>query len=384
MKKILLFFTALTAILFPASSLHAGIVSTHLPRSGDRLRPGVADSRYSILSADDSLKTVLLDPSAVSYDGAFGASVYISGDTVSYIQFATKHRFLLRGDTLSYLGFENRATDFRPDTPVRMALLSLRDGERVRDTWKGHVTEWGSLILKRMTGISTSFADRGWTITDGTDTVAGVTRLRWILDMSYADPEVVTTSMPDSAASDRISELRVDPGAVLSERLLTERTIWFQESARYPILAKSRVSRVVFHKDSGTSDTVPVSQTAIHYPAHDQYSDLGEDPAVRTRQGGGEVGAGYYGDSGSDNTVSAGEPSVTGNSISVVLSSEKGNAVAVLTLFSDSGIRLADPVPVTVGTVPQSFEIDIPSGWKGVLILSIETGKDSFTKKVII
>ena len=211
MKRIPLFSLVSAAAFFLGASIQVGVDCRHLPRNGDTLRPGVGNSRYALLSVDESSKTVLLDPTAFSYGGAMNASVHINGDTVSYVQFATRHRFLLRGDTLSYLDFENRATDFHTDAPVATAFLSLRDGERVGDTWVGYVREWDSLLLKNMKGVSTSRVDRGWAITDGTDTVMDVTRLIWNLDMEYADPDIVTAAMPDISTREigRDSTLRV-------------------------------------------------------------------------------------------------------------------------------------------------------------------------------
>lgn len=257
-----------------------------MPRDHDRLHPGLAASPSLIVSVNDSARTVLIDPQGVSFDESYDASPYIDGDTISYVQFATKHRFLLRGDTLSYIGYENRATDFRLDAPVSMAVFPLKDGASVRAGWSGHMLHNGSMILRHVRGTSVSSVEEGWTLTDGNDTVSDAKRLLWKLDMAYADPDSVTASMPDSVASEMISEMQVDVKVVLSERLLTERAMWFADDARYPVLTDSRVSRMILSEEGIPTDTVPVSMLAMHYAASCQYSDTGEEVAAPKRQEG--------------------------------------------------------------------------------------------------
>ncbi|MDE5813137.1 MAG: hypothetical protein K2H72_02520, partial [Muribaculaceae bacterium] len=277
MKKISRIFLLSSLVSIAASSTVAQSDTDHIPRDGDRLHPGLAESRSVILSVNDSTRTVLIDPSAVSFDGESDAWTYIDTDTISYVQFATKHRFKLSGDTLSYIGYENRATDFRLDHPATAAVFPLKDGDIVRDVWTGHMLRHGALMLRHVKGVSTGRVEGGWTLTDGTDTIRNATRLRWTLDMAYADPDSVTAAMPDSVASDIISELQVDVKAIMSERLLTERTMWFSEDARYPILTDNRVYRVLLGEGGAPVDTVPLSTLAIHYPAPFQHSDTGED-----------------------------------------------------------------------------------------------------------
>ncbi len=201
--------------------------------------------------------------------------------------------------------------------------------------------------------------------------------------MAYADTDNVDASMPDSVASSIISELSVNVHDALSERLVTERSLWFTEHARYPILTDTRVSRIILpgHADA---DTVPVSLLAMYYPPSFQYSDTGEEPTAMPRRQP-RSGDNLTFDSGDieESTLDIGEPSVSGSTLTVQLSSESSTE-ATLTLFSDSGMRLTDPVTVTVGPMPQSYAIPVPSGWSGVVLLRVETGDSSYTRKAII
>ncbi len=376
-------FIILTLFSIGAVSISAQQAAAHIARDGDKLHPGLSLSTDLILNIDNSTRTVLLNPDAVIFKESLDASAYIDGDTISYVQSATKHRFIYRNDTLSYLGFENRATEYTLATPANVVCFPLQDGVTICVTWTGQILHHGCMLLKRMAGISTSRIEEGWTLTDGTDTIPSASRLIWTLDMAYADTDSVDTSMPDSIASAIISDMRVNVHDALSERLVTERSLWFTEDARYPILTDTRVSRITLpgHADA---DTVPISLLAMYYPPSFQYSDTGEDRSAMPRR---QTGSGdnLTFDSGDieESTLDIGEPSVSGSMLTVQLSSEYSTD-ATLTVFTDSGIRLTDPVTVTVGPMPQSYGIPIPSGWSGVVLLRVEAGDASYTRKAII
>ena len=385
MKKIPLIFLLIAVFFLVSSSTDAK--PNHTPRDGDRLHPGIASSGSLILSVCDSSRTVLLDPSAISFADDLDAYTYIDNDTISYVQFATKHRFLLQGDTLSYIGFENRATYFRLNSAANAAHFPLKDGATVRDKWSGSMLQYGSMILKRTVGISSSRAESGWTLTDGTDTLRNAVRLKWTLDMAYADPDSVNASMPDSIASDIISDMQVNVKAMLSERLLTERTIWFSEDARYPVLTDSRVSRIVLSDGGESADTIPLSMLAIYYPPSFQYSDTGEDYVAEkphAKDTGNTYGEYGQGDNDHGTSLKVGDPELSGNAITFALSSSSGTRTATVTLFTDSGIRLTEPKEFVVGPVAQHYSLDVPAGWKGVLLLRVEAGEESYTRKTIL
>ncbi|MDE6481148.1 MAG: hypothetical protein K2L45_12865 [Muribaculaceae bacterium] len=387
MKKKHIFLFLIAIISAAAFSIHAQQNDGHIARNGDILHPGLAYSPYLIISINDSTKTVTIDPDVVTFDSSLDAATYIDSDTISYVQFATKHRFLLQGDTLSYIGFENRATYFRLDSAVNAANFPLKDGGTVRDKWSGSLLQYGSMILKRTVGISSSRAEEGWKLTDGTDTLRNTVRLKWTLDMAYADPDSVNASMPDSITSDIISDMQVDVKAMLSERLLTERTIWFSEDARYPVLTDSRVSRIVLSERGESADTIPLSMLAIYYPPSFQYSDTGEDyvaekpHAKDTDNTYGEYG---QGDNDHGTSLKVGNPELSGNTIAFILSSPSGTRIATVTLFTDSGIRLTEPKEVAVGPVAQRYSLDVSAEWKGVLLMRVEAGEESYTRKVIL
>ena len=382
----------IAAAVFATASMMGALTATdHIPRDGDRLHTGLDDSRSLILSISDSARTVMLNPEAVSFDNDRDAYFYIDGDTISYIQSATKHRFILRGDTVSYIGYENRASDFRLDRPIRVTAFPLDDNVSIKDLWSAHLLHYGSMALRHVRGISRTSIKYGWTLTDGTDSLRNATRLLWSLDMAYADTDSFTASMPDSVVSEKISEMQVDVKAVLSERLLTERAMWFADGTRYPVLTESRVSRIMLN-DGFSADTVPVSMLAMYYPASWQYSDNGEE-IITQNQRKDDGGYSYdqyddndqYDDKSTDNGTAlfVGEAELSGNFVRFLLSSRYGTIDATITLFSDSGLRLTDPRNVKVGTVPQSYSVEAPSGWNGVMLLRVDTGEESYTRKII-
>ena len=380
--RIILFLTAVSAA---SATILAQSFAEHTPRDGDRLHPGFADSHSLILLINDTSRTVLVDPSAISFDDDRDASAYLDGDTISYVQAAIKHRFIHRGDTLSYIGYENRATDFRLDTPTTVAVFPLKEGDAVVDGWTGHVLQYGTMMLKHIKGISRGEVQDGWTLTDGNDTLRNVTRLRWTLDMAYADTDSVTPEMADSVASDIISEMHVDPKSMLSERLLSERTMWFSEDARYPVLTDTRISRILLDTQGISPDTVPLTAFAIHYPPAFQYSDTGEDFIARKPdEGRGSFGTYGYEEVAEGTSLRVGEPEVGGGTLSVTLSSPYGIIKATVTLFSDNGIRLTEATEIIIGTVPQTCALPVPTGCSGVVLLRVDAGEESYTRKAML
>ena len=387
MKKISPISSLASIIFTAATAIGAQSSDNHIPRDGDHLHSGFATSGSLILSVNDSSRTVLIDPSAVSFDEDSDAWAYIDTDTISYVQSATKHRFVIHGDTLSYIGYENRATDFRLDSPAVAAVFPLSDGRFTTDEWTGHLFQYGTMMLKHVRGISRGEAQGGWTLTDGTDTLRNAVRLRWTLDMAYADPDSVSVAMPDSVASGIISDMQVDVRSMLAERLLTDRTMWFTEDARYPVLTDSRVSRVVISEGGVSADTIPLTMLAMHYPASFQRSDTGEDYVAQKpegKKGSDQYGEYHYEDSDHGTSLKVGEPELSGDAITVALSSPSGTCTATVTLFTDSGMRLTEPKEVTLTTVPQQYTFNVPSGWTGVVLLRVESGNESYARKTII
>ncbi|MDE5813279.1 MAG: hypothetical protein K2H72_03245, partial [Muribaculaceae bacterium] len=233
MKRIsqILFLSALASIA--AFSTVAQSDAYHIPRDGDRLHPGIASSQSLILSVRDSARIILIDPAAVSFDGDSDAWTYIDSDTISYVQFATKHRFKLSGDTLSYIGYENRATDFRLDRPTTAAVFPLKDGDIVRDVWTGHMLRHGAMMLRHVKGESTDRVESGWTLNAGgavTRTILGKP------DQPMTDSYVQLPCYSDTFISDMLEELRKTgggPGMDYISSIVGENDSHDTESDRY-------------------------------------------------------------------------------------------------------------------------------------------------------
>ncbi|MDE6018031.1 MAG: hypothetical protein K2G85_04360 [Muribaculaceae bacterium] len=368
-----------------AVSVYSQPDMSHTARHRDFLNPGLSSFPNFVISVNDSAKEIVIDPDVFIFDPSAEAAAYLNGDTISYVQSATKHRFILRSDTLSYSGFENRSTDFRLDTPVTVCIFPLLDGTETSATWTGKVKYGGSLMLKEITGTSSSRVNSGWSFTDGADTVRNATRLTWTLDMAYLDKEKVQVELPDSVISEMISDMKVEVEAAMAERLLTERALWFSESARYPILTESRVSRVIGNQGSAVADTVARSFLATYYPAENQYADTGEEPdsAPRKVRATGD-NAPYLEEYTGSKRLSVGEPTATETAVSVTLSSYEGAVEGVLAIYTDSGIRIGEAMTIMIGPVPASYTIGLPSGSKGVFLLTVGTAEETHTRKVII
>ena len=390
MKKFLLSF-AIPAVLLliPALAAASGLaeindaMTSHAPRDGDRLSPGVSPDDAVLIIESDSA-AVLAATSLFCHERSSDIAIHIDGDTVAYVQSATKYRFLISSGLLPYLGFENRATDFSTDAPVPVMRLPLTAGEVTESAWSGSAYSHGKSILKRVKGYSRSTVERGWTISAEGDTIHDAVRVKWRTDMAYADADGIDTAQPDSVNMESVSDLRVELAGLMSERLLTEREMWFSDVARYPVLLRSTTSRVMT-RPGLAADTVPASGIAMYYPPHYQHGDTGEMPEDMPRKSDGHgnrpVDNGY----GTDGfPAELADASVSGNTVSVRLSSRAGTVRVTLALYTDSGIRLTDSVALDIGPVPQTYTIDMPDGYRGVILVRAEAGEESVTCKVIV
>ena len=356
--------------------------SSHAPRDFDRLNPAVSFFPNAITAIDCKTRVATISPSSFSTDDGGEARIYINGDTISFVQFATKHRFIMLSDTLSYLGFENRATLFSIDPAFARLRISAAEGDTLRTEWTGSVHGYGRDVLKATRGMSVCHTDSGWTLNCDGDTLRDVTRVVWDLELEYVNPDSIPAEAPDSVAAEAASDLMVDVERLLSERLLTRRTLWFADGTRYPVLQQTAVSSVRIREDGEVRDTVPVSQVCMYYPPSWQYADTGEElrlsPADRT---GNELPENGYEE---ESCIYADEPVTDGETVTLSVSSSNGETNATVTLYSDSGFRLSEPVSVTLTSVPRTLSIPIPTNWKGVLLIRVDAGTDSLTRKTVI
>lgn len=377
---------AIPAILSAAvclASVNTGGGNTdHTPRDFDRLGPAVSFSRSAISSIDSTRRIASINPASFITEDDNEARIYIEGDTVSYVQFATKHRFLLHSDTLSYMGFENRATLFSIDMPFAAVNLAMNEADTVKDRWTGRAIQYGSTVLKATRGKSTSYVDRGWTLVADGDTVHGATRVIWDLDMEYVNPDSIPANAADSIKAETVSDLIVDVDRLLTERLLTRRELWFADDARYPVLQRSTVSRIGERDEGDRLDTIPRYQVSMYYPVSWQLADTGEEP--RKSPAGENRDVRRQTSYDEESALHAGEPVADSEAVTLTVSSENGDKDATVTLYSDSGIRLTEPVTVTLTAVPRTLRLPLPTGWKGVLLIRVEAGADSLTRKTVI
>lgn len=351
----------------------------HKPNDGDRLHPNVAYSQSAIGEVDAANRIVEFNAGLFSPSDDADAAVYLSNDTLSYIQFATNYRFKIESDTLKYIGYENRAGKFSLDVPAHAFIAVAGNVGSATSKWKGTHMHYGKQFLKHAEGESATSSESGWKLVGDTDTIKDATYVKWRFTLAYTERDSIGKDMPDSIANEYVSDFEVPIERVMTESLLTEREMWFTDAARYPILQRHRVYRLKDNENE-ECDTTLISQFSIYYPAAFQYSDTGEEPIKEKPRN----IAGNNGSNGKIYGVDVSEASAEGEQISVTLSSKTGETDLTLTLYSDSGIRLSTPTTIKAGAVPQKHTLPIPSGAKGVIILLIESDTDSQSQKIIL
>lgn len=351
----------------------------HKPNDGDKLHPNVAYSQTAIGDVDATDRIVEFNADLFSPGDDADAAVYISNDTLSYIQFATNHRFKIESDTLKYIGYENRAGKFSLEVPAHAFITDAGYIGSAATKWKGTHLHYGKQFLKHAVGESATASESGWKLVGDNDTIRDATYVKWRFTLAYTERDSIGKDMPDSLANEYISEFEVPVDRVMTERLLTEREMWFSDAARYPILQRHRVYRLK-DTEQESCDTTLISQFCMYYPAAFQYSDTGEEPIKEKPRN----VAGNNGHDGKIYGVDVSEASTDGDIISVTLSSQTGETDLTLTLYTDSGIRLSTPATVKAGAIPQKHTLPIPSGAKGVIILHIESDTGSQSQKIIL
>lgn len=375
----------MTLTLSAYSTLPADL-SAHIPRDGDKLHPNVSFLKGAISGVDTADRVASFSTGMFSPSDEADVSVYVDRDTLSYIQFATKYLFRLSSDTLSLIGYENRASEFRIDNPSETITLESAGKNQIVTAWTGRQTIHGRDFLKSAMGMSRCSAEEGWALVADTDTLRNVTYMTWDFDMAYFDSDSIAADVPDSIASESISDLRLPVSEMASERILTRREMWLVKEARYPVLQRSRSFRLKENVD-GNCDTIPLITFAMHYPPSFQYSDTGEE-LVKKAPGqnfhGAGIANGYGDDVWEDGKINVSEATVGGGSVSVTVSGVAGEGDARLAIYTDSGIRLTEPKTVKVGAIPQTYSIALPENSSGVLIIMIETDSGNISRKVIL
>lgn len=364
----------------------ATAVSPLLWRDGDRLQPPLSRAAHAVGAVDTAGRSVRVDGEAFTSGNNAEVIIYQSGDTLFHVQDATRHICLLSSDTLSYLGFENRATSLVLDSPLTVLRYPLRGGDTFAEEWSGTVFHRGRTLLRKVVGRSASRIEKDWRIVEDGDTLPGATLLRWELGMSFAAPDSLDAELPDTVVSPSVSDLMLPSDKLLSESMLTLREVWFSPSARYPVLQRSGTFRVVSGKGT-PADTVPLSGLAIRYPADLQRMDTGEEFApANPDEGGGEPLLTLCGGDGPEGgfPVDLKNPEIGEGGITVTLASPNGSRQARMTLFSVSGIPLSETVTLEVGVIPQTYTIHAHAGTSGVVLLRVDAGDLSRTYKAVL
>lgn len=120
----------------------------HKPNDGDKLHPNVAYSQSAIENVNAANRIVEFNTGLFSPSDDADAAVYISNDTLSYIQFATNYRFKIESDTLKYIGYENRAGKFSLEVPAYAFTADAGNIGSAASKWKGTHLHYGKQFLK--------------------------------------------------------------------------------------------------------------------------------------------------------------------------------------------------------------------------------------------
>lgn len=360
----------------------ATAITPSLWRDGDRLQPPVSRESLAISNVDSASKTARVEANSFHFDKAADIIVYQSGDTLYHVQDATKHICLVSSDTLSYLGFENRATRLALDSPLTVLRCPPRDGDIISGEWTGTVYHRGRTLLRKVTGRSTSRVEKGWRIITDGDTLHDATLLRWELGMAFYHPDSLGTEIPDTLVSPSVSDLTLPTKKLISGSMLTLREIWFAPSARYPLLQRSVTCRVT-SADGTPADTVPLSRLAMFYPQELQRIDTGEEYALLTDDD--EIrelsSGGSADDTGGYFPLDIDTPRIKDGSVTVSVCSPGGRTEARLTLFSVAGIQLSETVTVDAVEIPRTITVHAPGGTAGIVLLRVDAGEQSRTYK---
>lgn len=391
MKSITLkFLISITYItIFATFNLKAGnidIDEEHAPRDGDKLMPTVNFFDISSLNVDTIRRTVNFSASLFEPTKDAVASIYVNDDTLSFVQFSNKHIFHFDEDEILYHGYENRASDFKLAKPVRVGNINTKNEQDIlSEKWRGVITLNGDELLKKAIGLSTSIIQKGWKLIEDTDSILDVTYLRWEMDLCYFDQDVINPEASDSVNSERVSDLYLSVSEIAGERLLTRRELWFSQEARYPVLLRSNLMRIK-KTEGGVCDTVCLSTFASHYPDEFQREDTGEEPPYVTRNTDSNKASRYFKENNSSDItgISIAEPSHQAGNINVVVSSKSGERELTLTLYSDSGIKISNPMVTTVGSIPQTMSIPVQSDAYKIVILFIESDTGTSSRKIFL
>ena len=358
---------------------------SHMPQDGDRLHPNVAFSINAITRVDTLKKYVKFSPSDFFELDDCDAMVYVDADTISFIQFSSKHSFTMSEGMLWYKGYENRASDFRFSTPIPVAAINgSTESFEMQTDWNAKMSLYGMELLKKAEGISTSKVQRGWTLVSDTDSIKNATYITWDMEMSYFDADSINPELPDSINTEIVSEMQLRVSELARERVLSRQELWYSEAARYPVLLRSRNLRLI-ENETGVRDTIPLSYYASYYPARLQYEDFGEEGAfpISPHHLPGNTSSEAR-DHPAQDGVDISDPIHDGERISLILSSKDGVMTMYLTLYSVSGMRLSETMEVAVGAIPQTAEIPVPADVNGIVILLIESDTESTFRKIIL
>lgn len=115
-------------------------IQTHIPSDGDRLHPGISLDPRAITTVQTANRTVSICSDMFSPEYDADVSVYVDGDTLSYVQFSTKHIFRISSDTLSYIGNDNRSSEFRVDRSATPVAYVPGEGISTPVAWTGRLT----------------------------------------------------------------------------------------------------------------------------------------------------------------------------------------------------------------------------------------------------
>lgn len=234
-----------------ASAQETVTVERNLPRDGDRLER--AEVPF-IPPGKGGEGTVWRYSFPASLAKSRPSSYRVQGNGVSRLEQSTIYYGSLQGDSLLATGFENRSTALEYTVPPLLLEYPLAYGDSTGGVYGGQGIH-GSRLHWAVWGRNYSVADGTGILTDGTDTLRHILRVRLRREFSMAtarDTFPASLFRPDSIAA------RADTA---TEKTVEDRWLWYKAGCRYPVM-----ETVEGRKAEGGKETRVYAATYLYLP----------------------------------------------------------------------------------------------------------------------
>lgn len=234
-----------------ASAQETVTVERNFPRDGDRLER--AEVPF-IPPGKGGEGTVWHCSFPASLAKSRPSSYRVRGGQASRLEEGTLYHSRLSGDSLLAAGFENRSTALEYAVPPLLLECPLAYGDSTGGVYGGQGIH-GSRLHWAVWGRNHSVADGTGVLTDGTDTLRHILRVRLHREFATAtarDTFPASLFRPDSIAA------RVDTA---TGKTVENRWLWYKAGCRYPVM-----ETVEGRKAEGGKETRVYAATYLYLP----------------------------------------------------------------------------------------------------------------------